>query len=298
MIDHKLKLFCLIVQTGSFSKAAEMTGLTQPGVSRQIQTLEDVYNARLLNRQGGTVTLTRAGERLYKYAEEINSHFTVINNKIRSLSSTIDNTIRIGSCHTMGNFILPDIATNFNNINPDITIDLKINAVNDVIKNLHDRKLDVALVNGDIKKDNLIVNKLFSDEMVLIMLKTHKLSAKKMISILDIMNEPFIINTNCTSTEKIFENYLSNKGLSTSNLHIVLKTGTIESAKRAVKCGMGVSIIPKCSVTKNRENGKTTTTSFREGKLTNNYSLVYRKNRDYSPVSFKFIKYLSSYPFH
>jgi len=297
MIDHKLKLFCLIVHTGSFSKAAEITGLTQPGVSRQIQTLEDVYNARLLNRQGGTVTLTNAGERLYKYAEEINSHFTTINNKLRSLSSILDKTVRIGSCHTIGNFVLPEVTANFNRQYSDITIDLDINVVDDVLNNLQDRKIDIAFVNGDIKKDNFIVKKLFSDELVLMMLKSNKLSANKKISILDIMNEPFIMNNNCASTKMILENYLSNKGLSISSLHTVLKTGTIESAKGAVKNGLGVAIIPMCAVTKGGNNGNTTTASFREGKLTNNYSLIYRKNRDYSPVSSKFIKYTSNYPF-
>ncbi len=297
MIDHKLKLFCSIVQTGSFSKAAEITGLTQPGVSRQIQTLEDVYNARLLNRQGGTVTLTKAGERLYKYAEEINSHFTIINNKLRSLSSSIDKTIRVGSCHTIGNFVLPEVASNFNKQYSDITIDLSIDDVDDILNTLHERKIDLAFVNGNIKNDNLIVKKLFSDELVLIMLKSHKLSANKNISILDIMNEPFIMNSKCASTKMILENYLSNKGLSINNLRTVLKTGTIESAKRAVKNGMGVSIIPRCAVTKDGDNGKTTSASFREGKLTNNYSLIYRKNRDYPPVSSKFIKYISNYPF-
>jgi len=296
MIDHKLKLFCLIIKTKSFSKAAEITGLTQPGVSRQIQTLEEVYNARLLNRQGGTVSLTNAGERLYKYAEEINSHFTTINNKLRSLSSTMDNTIRIGLCHTIGNYIFPEIASHFNKQFTDTAFDLNMNGTDEVLSDLYDRKIDIGLVNDKIKKDNLIVKNLFCDELVLLMNSSHKLSAKNKISILDIMHEPFILNNKSSSIQNTIEKYLSRKGLSINSLNIVLKTGTTESAKRAVENGLGMSIVPRCSVIKNGNNGKLSSATFKEGKLTNNYSLIYRKNRDYSPMSSKFIRYINDYP--
>jgi len=297
MIDHKLKLFCLIVKTVSFSKAAEITGLTQPGVSRKIQALEDVYQTRLLNRQGGTVTLTEAGEKLYKYAEEINSHYTTMSNKLRSLSSAIDNTISIGSSHTIGNFIFPEIALNFNKQFPDIIFDLNMNGTDEVLRDLNDRNIDIALVNGIFKKDNLITRNLFCDELVLIMNSSHKLSAKKKISILDIMNEPFIANNKNTSIQHAIEQYLSKKGLSMNHLNIVLKTGTTESAKRAVEHGLGISIVPRCSIIKEENNGTISSAAFKEGKLTGDYSLMYRKNRDYSSISSKFIRFISNYPF-
>ncbi len=76
MDDHKLRVFCTVAETKSFSKASEIIRLTQPAVSLQIQALEEIYGTRLFNRSGCIITLTPAGELLYKYAKEINTLYT------------------------------------------------------------------------------------------------------------------------------------------------------------------------------------------------------------------------------
>ena len=71
MDDHKLKVFCTVAETKSFSRASEIIRLTQPAVSLQIQALEEIYETKLFDRSSSTVTLTPAGEILYRYAKEI-----------------------------------------------------------------------------------------------------------------------------------------------------------------------------------------------------------------------------------
>ena len=62
MDDHKLKVFCIVAETKSFSRASEIIRLTQPAVSLQIQALEEMYGTKLFNRSGCVITLTKAGE--------------------------------------------------------------------------------------------------------------------------------------------------------------------------------------------------------------------------------------------
>jgi DNA-binding transcriptional LysR family regulator len=64
MDDHKLRVFCTVAETKSFSKTSEIIHLTQPAVSLQIQALEEVYETKLFDRSSSTVTLTPAGEML------------------------------------------------------------------------------------------------------------------------------------------------------------------------------------------------------------------------------------------
>ena len=70
-MEHKLKIFCTVAETKSFSKTSEIIHLTQPAVSLQIQAIEEKYETKLFDRSSSTVTLTPAGEILYKYAKEI-----------------------------------------------------------------------------------------------------------------------------------------------------------------------------------------------------------------------------------
>ena len=60
MEDHKLKVFCTVAETRSFSKTSEIIHLTQPAVSLQIQALEEMYETKLFDRSSSRVTLTPA----------------------------------------------------------------------------------------------------------------------------------------------------------------------------------------------------------------------------------------------
>lgn len=68
---YKLEIFATVVQTGSFSAAAERLLMTQPAVSQHIQDLEASLGARLFQRGRRGVTLTPAGETLHSYTQEI-----------------------------------------------------------------------------------------------------------------------------------------------------------------------------------------------------------------------------------
>ena len=59
-MEHKLKIFCTVAETKSFSKTSEIIHLTQPAVSLQIQAIEEKYETKLFDRSSSTVTLTPA----------------------------------------------------------------------------------------------------------------------------------------------------------------------------------------------------------------------------------------------
>ena len=67
----QLKVFCAVVERGSFSKAGGVLGLTQPTVSFQVGSLEEELGTRLFDRGVKEVTLTKSGEVLYRYARRI-----------------------------------------------------------------------------------------------------------------------------------------------------------------------------------------------------------------------------------
>jgi LysR family hydrogen peroxide-inducible transcriptional activator len=59
---HQLRYFCAIADTGSFSRAARQTFVSQPALSQQIAKLEDELGTRLFDRLGRSVTLTEIGK--------------------------------------------------------------------------------------------------------------------------------------------------------------------------------------------------------------------------------------------
>ncbi len=122
MEDHKLKVFCTVAETKSFSKTSEIIHLTQPAVSLQIQALEEIYETKLFDRSSGTINLTPSGEVLYRYAKEILALYAKAEKDIGKITGLIKGSIKIGTGTTVGNYILPSVIVDFKKTHPKIKI--------------------------------------------------------------------------------------------------------------------------------------------------------------------------------
>ena len=179
MEDHKLKVFCTVAETKSFSKTSEIIHLTQPAVSLQIQALEEKYETKLFDRSSSTVTLTSAGEILYKHAKEILTLYTSAEKAIGKQIGLVKGSLSIGAGSNIGNFILPALITEFKRLHPKIKIYLLVNNSKRVIELLNAGNIDLGLVEGDVTRQKIMVKKLLSDELLLIVSPEHPWAKKK-----------------------------------------------------------------------------------------------------------------------
>ena len=141
MDDHKLRVFCTVAETKSFSKASEIIHLTQPAVSLQIQALEELYETKLFDRSSSTVTLTPAGELLYKYAKHILSLYSSAEKEVGELTGLVKGSISVGASTTIGNYLLPQVICDFRKKRAKVKINLGVG----------NTKMIVDLLNADRK---------------------------------------------------------------------------------------------------------------------------------------------------
>jgi len=297
MDDHKLKVFCTVAETKSFSKASELIRLTQPAVSLQIQALEEMYGTKLFNRSGCIITLTKAGDILYKYAKDINSLYMAAERDIGEFTGIVKGDITVGASSTIGNYILPSIISAFRKKFPKVTIHLVTGNTRSVIEYLNASTIDVAIVEGEVKRQKLIVEKLIPDEMVLIMSPSHSWSGRKDVSIFEVIKEPFIFREEGSGTRQVIEKYFSRHGVSPQSIKISFIMGSTESIKGAVEEGLGVSIVSKWAVRKECRFGSLKTATFKEDRFIRDFSLLYQKSKESSYMLEKFIGFLKKYHF-
>lgn len=121
---NDLYFFMLVVQEGSFTSAAQRLGLAQSGISRSIRELEKRLGVRLLVRTTRKLSLTQAGEQLYRTTL---SGFDSLNQGLAKLAhyrNTPSGTVRISvSQHGIDKVLLPKLAV-FNQRYPDIRLEL------------------------------------------------------------------------------------------------------------------------------------------------------------------------------
>ncbi len=243
MEDHKLRVFCTVAETKSFSKASEIIHLTQPAVSLQIQALEELYETKLFDRSASTVSLTRSGEILYRYAKDILALYAAAEKNIGEITGLVKGSISVGASTTIGNYLLPSVIADFRKTHPKIKIHLFVGNTKRIVELLNSGNIDFGIVEGDVARQKLIVEKFLTDELVVIVPASHPMTKKKEASIYDVVKEPFVLREEGSGTRQILEKYLNKHGISSHDMKASLMLGSTVAIKEAVESGIGISIV-------------------------------------------------------
>lgn len=296
MDDHKLRVFCTVAETKSFSKASEIIHLTQPAVSLQVQALEEIYGIRLFDRSNNTVVLTRAGTLLYKYAREILALYSSAEKEIGEITGLVKGNLSVGASTTIANYLLPAVIVAFKEKYPNIKVNLHVGNTRGVVDFLNSGNIDIGLVEGEVQRQKIVIEKLLTDELVLIMSPAHPWAKKKDIPISELTEEPIIIREEGSGTRQMIDRNLEKVGLSLQDLKVSLILGSTEAIKSAVEDGMGISIISAWAAKKEARFGTLKTATFKDIKFLRNFSLIYPKGYIKSHTVEQFLEFLKIYP--
>lgn len=297
MDDHKLKVFCTVAETKSFSKASEIIHLTQPAVSLQIQALEEIYGTRLFDRSNNMVVLTNAGTMLYKYAKEILALYSSAEKNIGEITGLVKGSLSIGASTTIANYLLPAVIVAFRKKYPKIKVNLQVGNTKGVVDFLNSGSIDIGLVEGEVQRQKIVVEKFLTDELVLIISPAHPWAKRRDIPISEITQEPFIIREEGSGTRQMIEKNLEKQGISPQDLKVSLILGSTEAIKSAVEDGMGITIISAWAAKKEARFGTLKIVTFKDVKLLRNFSLIYQKGYTKSHTVEQFLEFMKIYPF-
>ena len=121
---ESLKMFCDVVETGSFSRAAQLNHVTQSAVSQQIRALENRYEQKLLSRSARQVTPTPAGERLFRGCKEILARFAEVEQEIREQSTEVAGTCTVSTIYSVGLHELQNVQKQLLKTHPKVNMRL------------------------------------------------------------------------------------------------------------------------------------------------------------------------------
>ncbi|PIP39606.1 hypothetical protein CO110_08135 [Candidatus Desantisbacteria bacterium CG_4_9_14_3_um_filter_40_11] len=178
MDDFTLRVFHKISQLKSFSKVADELYITQSAVSRQIKNLEDKLVVKLCLREKEGISLTEEGKILLGYVEKILVLYEKARKDIDHFRHTSLNKIIVGASTALGEYVLPRIISSFNKRHPEADIYLRVANTGEILKQLTANAFNLALVEGMFDTPGFIVEKVFEDELVLIVSANHSWTEK------------------------------------------------------------------------------------------------------------------------
>jgi DNA-binding transcriptional LysR family regulator len=142
-----------------------------------------------------------------------------------------------------------------------------------------------------------MVDKLLSDELLLIVPTHHPWAKRKEVSVSELIEEPFILREAGSGTRQTIEKFLTRHGITLQAMKVSMVLGTTQAIKEAVENGLGVSIVSRWAARKECKYGTLNMLSFKEEKILRNFSLITYKNSVSSHAVEEFLAYLKSYPF-
>src|SRR5215831_6461194 len=120
----QLRILQAVAQSRSFTRAAEIVHLTQPGISKHVKQMEEYFGVPLFDRSGRKATLTEAGAVLYAATQEIMSTMDGAERRIDDLKGLRGGKLRLGSSFPIGVYVLPPLLAAFRKQHPAVEITL------------------------------------------------------------------------------------------------------------------------------------------------------------------------------
>lgn len=296
MEDHRLRAFCLVVETKSFSRAAESKRLTQSAMSHLIKNLEDELGVKLLNRQGKTVTPTPAGRLFYNHAIQILELYKKMENDVYGLVHKIKGPLSIGASPTAATYLLPQVFYSFSKNYPEVQIEVSVSNTESIINHLHEGMIDIGIVEGNIKRTTVHLEEIAEDEMVIIASDENPLAKKKSLTPQDLISQPFIMPEPGSGARELVDDYLHAVGIDPGNIKVSMTLGNPELIVRMVQSGIGISFISKWSVFSSLKDGSLKLLNAGK-RLKRNFYLVTLHEELTSVAAREFKNFLREYKF-
>jgi len=239
---QSIKAFITVSETGSFSRAAESLFLTQPAISKRIQTLEHALGITLFDRIGKSVRLTEAGHALLPSCRRILDEIAESQRIISNLRQSTSGILSLATSHHIGIHRLPPVLLEFSSSYPDVELKLSFMDSEQACQQIINGIIEVAIITlPDEGNDRLELKPVWNDPLCIAVSRHHALASETSCTIKRLLKYAAILPSRGTYTRQLIDDAL---GLDAS-VNTLLETHYLETIKAMVKTGLGWSMLPQ-----------------------------------------------------
>src|SRR4029077_2964725 len=190
---HQLRYFCAVVETASFSRAAEQSHVSQPSLSQQILKLEDELGVRLFDRLGRSVRLTELGKTFLPRARAVLRELEAARGEVVEGKEFIGGLITVGVIPTVAPYFLPQRLTSFSRKFPQVRLTVVEEITPVLLERLRAGTVDVALLALPIRGHEFETTPILTERVFAALPKRHKLANRRAVPLKELQAEPFLL---------------------------------------------------------------------------------------------------------
>ena len=287
-----LRIFYTVAQRRSITGAAEELLLSQPAVSLQLKALEKELGLPLFHRGGPKLRLTQAGEVLYRSAVSILHAKDEAERAITELRGGTQGRLILGAGTTGGMYVLPRIVQAYKSEWPETEILFHVGTTDQILEKLLQNVLDMGVVGGPIEDRRFVVERICTDELVLIAAPSHPVGRLGTVTVKHLAGMPFIVPESGSRTRQLVERTFRDAGFAP---RITQQLPGTEGVKRAVEAGLGIGMVSRYAVEAECLTGVLKRVPIEGWRLKRAMNLVYRAQKYFSPVGPRFREFPKAY---
>jgi LysR family nitrogen assimilation transcriptional regulator len=249
---HQLRLFCTLVEKGSFTSASEELYIAQPSLSIQIRRLETSVGLKLVHRRAGGVVLTDAGREVYSTAKAIFEQTAALEHRLSGFRAGSAGNLAVGVAPTGVLYYLSELLSELTMRYPAVRVAVSVDLAEGIYDAVRQRRIDVALDWGPRPPAGLELVPLGEVEYSAVVAPRHPLASQTMLPLAAVTDTPFIALQHQQGVPSLSELALLQAGLKP---RVAMRLPSIDAVKRMVEAGLGFSILSHLSIAREVSGG-------------------------------------------
>ena len=290
----KLQTFLMVIKEISFSKASAKLGISQPAVTQQIKFIEDYLDTKIVERKKNGILLTKEGEDLYRIAIRLEKAIASSEKELLKIINK-DFTFVMGSSYAIGNYVLPNYLGEIKK-RIDNNVYMNVALSSEIIDQLEDKKIDVALIESPVFRDGIIYREWVMDELVVF----SNQPIKKQLSAEDMLGFDWICRDEHSHTRKLTSEVFEEMGVQCNNFNVLGVLGSPTAIKESILHADKnsprpvVSVMSRHVIAGELKDGKLFEARLKNYKIERNFYIAYLKERKHDAFVDNVVNYLLS----
>lgn len=285
-----LRIFKIVCEEGSITRAAEKLFMTQPAVSHTIIELEEYLGIELFDRISRKLYLNETGKLFLSKTIKLLDLYDDLEKNIKELEDSA--LIKIGSCITIANFELPNIIKSFEKICKGTPLKIVVDNARSIEEKLCKNEIDIGLIEGVVYNEDLEQIPFSTYEISVFVSPEHKLARRNKVTIKELTEEKLLLREKGSSIRDVFDSALL---LHDINVKEYLTSVNSEVLITAAKENLGALVLPKVLVEKELIAGKLLEIKVESLNLVNVNHIAFYKGKVQTNNFKKLIEIISNY---
>lgn len=286
---YQLKYFKKAAELNSIGRSAKELLLTQPAISKQIKALEEELGEKLFDRIGKKVFLTKAGEVLFSYAENILRSVSEAKAAVKDMAQKCSGELVIGISDHIGLHRLPPVIKSYITSYPEVDLKLRCHRSESILDMVNKNLVDLGVITLPGAPGKLVSKIIWKDTMSLVFPNGHPLQSRGTIRLKDITGYGMILPEPGTTTRRVIDDVFSGKRLIPK---VDMEVAYLETIKVLVKVGLGISILPDKAIEAEIKSEALKKSKIIDAGFSRNLGVVYLKDKFLSRPAVEFLKFL------